>query len=160
MKWNKALRPSYIISCRIQPDISNLPSSAVVISLVSLCQSWYYHNAISHYDTQFVCNFMLSMKSSNEKHHCFITWSLMMLYRLSSATQAHNLPDCTDIRGGGLYLYFRHRMPSEETTCDTVEHKSTITVKLLLLYACYKENGYITLKRQRSQISFSNRWPN
>lgn len=88
MKWNKALRPSYIISCRIQPDISNLPSSAVVISLVSLCQSWYYHNAISHYDTQFVCNFMLSMKSSNEKHHCFITWSLMVLYRLSSATQA------------------------------------------------------------------------
>lgn len=55
MKWDGPSRPSYCISCcrwclceHTWLDTSNTPSSAVVIPLALLWQSWYYYNAVCH----------------------------------------------------------------------------------------------------------------
>lgn len=55
MKWDGPSRPSYCISCcrwclceLTWLDISNTPSSAVMIPLALLWQSWYYYNAVCH----------------------------------------------------------------------------------------------------------------
>lgn len=42
---------------------------------------------------------IVHIKSSNKREHCFITWQLVVLCRLTFATRAPYLPFCTDNRG-------------------------------------------------------------
>lgn len=40
-----------------------------------------------------------AIKSSNKKEHCFITWTLVVLFSLTLETHASSLPVCSDSRG-------------------------------------------------------------
>ena len=89
-------------ACTSSVDISNMPSSAAVIFVLSLWRSWYFHGAPCHFSniylevkkhwrSWFVINFTRPIKSSNKRVS-------LLLYMWTLAACAATLPFCTDIR--------------------------------------------------------------
>lgn len=95
--------PSWLLCKQVWPDISNMPSLAVVISILVLsqCHLLFIWRRKNHGHLQSVPQSQFQTIESNEKEHRFITWPLQ------------TLPVCTDSRGvlssaAGPKLNFRH----------------------------------------------------